>query len=327
MYFYLIGVDYKSAAIDLREDLYHHRKAISDFWAEYDPHGSAMLVTCNRIEIYGTARYADDAFGHIAGFSKNFPNFLKYAYVKLGEGQVFRHALRLASGLESQLKGEPQISAQLRSWRISGRLPSPLENLWDKAILLSEKIRAASNLNNNADNIATLIFDDIEKRLEQKERCGIVVVGTGKIAEIFAKHKLPGAHLTFAAHKNHQKAQTLAKDSGGEALPLQELPRIITKADALIGATSSPHYVLKKEHFDGYPVRRARPLYIYDLAIPRDVEPAVGSIEGVYLHNLDTLKPLFSRYNNSLQNRVESASDLIEDALRIGKEVGNEKNH
>ncbi len=327
MYFYLIGIDYKRAMIDVREELYRHRKSISDFWGSRAPYGTAALVTCNRIEIYGVTGYADDAFGHIAAFSRNFPDFSKYAHVKFGETQVFRHALRLGSGIESQLNGEEQILAQLNSWRVNSSLPFPLKVLWDKAIFLSKKIRIESKLNEGNVNIATLVFDDIEKRLERKERYEVVVVGTGKIAEVFAKYRLPGAHLTFVAHKNYQKAKTLAKYSGGETLLLQDLPRIITKVDALIGATSSPHYVLKEEHFDKYPARSEHPLYVYDLAIPRDVEPAIGGIDGVYLYNLDTLEPLFSRYNKSLRDHIGLASDLIEDALEIYQEVTHDKTY
>jgi glutamyl-tRNA reductase len=327
MHFYLIGIDYKGAPIDARDIIYRNREAISDFWENYDPRGTAVLVTCNRIEIYGVAEYADDALGHIAVFLRNFPDFSKYAHVKLGEAQVFRHALRLGSGLESQLNGEEEILAQINAWRVNSALPLPLQILWDKAVFLSEKIRIESKLNEGSANIAALVFNDIAQRLERKEGYEIAVVGTGKIAEVFAKYRLPGAHLAFAAHKNHKKAQALAKNSGGRALLFQDLPRIIPEADALICATSSPHYVLKKEHFDNYPVRRGHPLYIYDLAIPRDVEPAVGGIEGVYLYNLDTLEPLFSGYNRSLRDRIESASGLIEEAAGMYQEVIHDKNH
>ena len=327
MYFYLIGIDYKRATIDVREALYRQRKSISDFWAGCNPGGSAVLVTCNRMEIYAVAKYPDDAFGHIAAFSGKFPYFSKYAYIKFGETQVFRHALRLGSGLESQLNGEKQILAQLNTWRANSTLPFPLEVLWDKAIFLSKKIRSASGLDKDSGNIAALIFDDIIKRMGLEKKHRIVIIGTGKIAEVFAKHGHSKAHLTFVAHKNHQKAQALAQGSGQETVLLQDLPRIITKADILIGATSSPHYVLKKEHFGKYLTGREYPLYIYDLAVPRDVEPAVSGIDGLYLYNLDSLEHLFDRYNRSIQDRVESASGLIEDALRLGKEAIHEKNN
>jgi glutamyl-tRNA reductase len=321
MYFYLIGVDYNSLAIDTREKFYHARKAISGFWAGRIPYEATILVTCNRIEIYGLAGCADDALGHIAAFSRDFPDFSKYACLKFGEAQVFRHALRLASGLESQINGEPQILSQLNSWKITGGLPFPLKALWDEAISLSEKIRSASGLDRAAGNIAALIYGDIAERMRSKEIREIVIMGTGKIAELFAEQRPPKAHLTFVAHKNYKKAETLAESSGGEALPLQDLPHIITKADAVISVTSSPHYILKKEHFNDYSVRREHSLHVYDLAIPRDAEPEIAAIDGVLLQNLDDLGRIFSRYNESMRERVELALRLIEDVLNVGLEV------
>lgn len=327
MHFYLIGIDYKRVPINVRDTIYQNRKAISDFWESYDPAGTAILITCNRIEIYGVAEYPDDAFGHIANFSKNFLEFSKYSYLKSGKTEVLRHAIRLASGLESQLKGEQQIFVQLNKWRISSTLPVPLEALWDEAISLSEKVRIASKLNEKSPNMATLVLDDIGKRLERQEEYRIIVVGTGKIAELFAEYKSPKARITFLANKNYRKAQALAKHAGGEALLLQDLPRVIDKADVLISATTSPHYVVKKDIFEGLQTDRKHPLYIYDLAIPRDVEPAVGGIGGIYLYNLDSLEYLFHGHNKSGQDRIELASDLIEDFLRAHRKAVYDKSH
>jgi len=315
MYFYLTGIDYKRAAIDLREALYRHQHAVSVYWANTNPGGSAVLVTCNRLEIYGMAEYADDASAHIAGFFKNFPDFSKYAYVKFKKECVFEHALRLASGLESQIKGELQIIEQLDAWRKNTAVPGPIKDLWDEAVILSQEIRAASNLNKHDYNIAAIVFDDIEKKMEGKEKYEILIIGTGKIAEVFAGYRAGRAHLTFVSHRNHQKARRMAEYSGGAALSSGSLIQIIAQSDIIIGATSSPHYVLKKEHLAETPLRLRYPLYIYDLAMPRDVEPAVGEIGGVYLYNLDALEPLFSKHNKSLEASIELASNLIEDRL------------
>ena len=327
MYFYLIGVDYKSSTIDTREKLYRNRKAISGFCASHLPHEAALLTTCNRIEIYGLTKYADDALGHIAAFSERLPEFSKYAYVKYGEAEVFHHALRLGVGLESQLKGEPQILAQLEAWSSGDRVPLPIKVLWDRAITLARKIRVASKLNEDNDNIATIVLEDIRRRLGGRRKYEIVIVGTGKIAELFSESRPIGAHLLFAAHKNYQKAQMLAMNSGGDALFLKDLPGIIARTDALICATSSPHHVIEKDIFNNLAVGREYPLYIYDLAIPRDVEPASGRVNGIFLNNLDSLRYLFYRYNKSRQERIELASDLIGDVLKIHQELAHGKDH
>ena len=326
MYFYLTGIDYRRAPIEVRDEIYRQRKAISDFWSVNDPHGSAVLMTCNRIEIYGAARYADNAFGHISRFAESFPNFAKYAYVKYGEAEVFRHALRLAVGLESQIKGEGQILEQLKRWRRD--IPQGnINDLWARAISLVQKIRAASGLDGYNSNIAALVFEDIRKKLNSKKRYEVIVIGTGKIAELIARYKSPEARLIFVAHKNYIKALALAGESGGEALYLKDLPQLLSKADVLICATASPHCIIRTEHLGARTIGRGNPLHIYDLSIPRSVEPKIAQVEGVFLQNLDDLGDIFYRHNESVREEVELASGLIEDALGIYKDVVYEKYH
>jgi len=326
MHFYLIGIDYKSAPIGIRDEIYRGRKAVSDFWKSHSPYGAAILITCNRLEIYGVSEYADDAFGLIHSFAESFPDFARHAYIKHGQREISRHTLRLAAGLESQIRGEEQILMQLEKW-MRDILAHPIRDLLDEAISLSRNIRAASKLDEDNDSIATLILSDIKRRLKSKERYEVIVVGTGKIAELFAEHSYPEVHLNFAAHKNYDKAKDLAEYSNGEALYLKDLPSVIAGADALICATSSPHYVIKRDHFNKWPIEREYPLYIYDLAIPRGVDPQIAAVGGLYLQNLDDLDHIFYRHNESRRQRAESASDLIEDALKISEEVTHGKDH
>lgn len=324
MYFYLIGTDHRRLPVDARDEIYRGRKAISDFWVATDPHGSAILVTCNRLEIYGVTAYPDDAFGHIRRFARRFPDFAKYTYLRYGKAEVFRHALRLASGLESQLQGEKEILTQLASWK-NALAAQPLKEIWSRALYLSAKIRAASGLDRDNGNVAALVFGDIREKLAAKESYEAVVVGTGKVAELFAKHRPPEARLRFAAHKHYKKAGELARRAGGAALAFEDLSDAIAGADVLICATSSPHYVIKKSHLGAWQAKAGHPLYIYDLAIPRDVEPEIAAVDGVFLQNLDDLGHIFSRHNGSRRESVELASELIEDVLRIGGEVTNDK--
>ena len=324
MYFYLIGIDYKRAPIDARDGIYRERKTIVDFWKGLDSQGHAMLVTCNRLEIYGVALYPDDAFGNIRRFAGRFPDFARYAYIKYDQAQVFRHSLRLASGLESQLQGEKEILKQLDSWRHAISSHS-IKNMWASAISISKKIRSTSGLEEDNDNLAVLIFNDIRKRLGESKTYNIIVVGTGKVAEMIAKHRPREAHIRFAAHKHYKKAEELASCAGGVAIHLEDIPAAMAEADVLICATSSPHYIINKSHLKALTVGRSHPLYIYDLAVPRDVEPEIAALDGVFLQNLDDLGNIFSRYNESKRERVELASELIEDVLKIGGEVVHDK--
>ncbi len=320
MYFYLIGTDYKTAPLGVREYFYRKRLEIIDFWRAKE---AALLSTCNRLEIYATSNNTDTAFGYIAEFSKNFPDFFKYAYVKYGEREVFRHALRLASGLESQLIGELQIFQQLDNWRKQEYLSSTLSGLWEKALSLAKDIRVQSGLNEDRNNIAGVVYDDLSKYFKSAQTLEVIVVGTGRIAELLAKYHQPRMCLNFVAHKNYQKAKELARIAQGKAFLLKDLSGLLSEADVLISATSSPHYVLKREDFYNAP----HPFYIYDLALPRDIEPAVRGLPGIFLSNLDDLTEAIHQFNQRNQEKVGVASRLVEEAIERYQEVAYAKNY
>lgn len=313
MYFYLIGNDYKSAPINIREEFYRNRSKIEDFWRNQKNGRYVTLFTCNRIEVYAIAEDKGHAFESLDLFKEAFAEFFSYAYVKYGREEVFRHVLRLATGLESQLQGELQISAQLNNWLLKGRLPDSLKKFLEQAISLSETIRTNSGFDDHGHNIADVIYRDLKEKIDKDKNPKIIIVGTGNIAQLFARYRRPQTDLIFLAHKNYDKAHLMAQESGAKAFLLKDLSQVLPRADALISATASPHYVLGKEDFFG---ARDNPLYIYDLAIPRDIQPQAGHLDGVSLYNLDNLDDIFRRYNLKIKNNINLAQYLIEEALK-----------
>ncbi len=320
MYFYLIGIDYKTAPFSARANFYCSRAKFVDFWKAKE---AALLFTCNRIEIYAVSSNADTAFSYITEFSRTFPDFFRYAYIKHGEKEVFRHALRLASGLESQLQGELQIFLQLNIWLKQESFSDSLKKLLEKALILTKYIRLQSGLDKGVDNIAKIVYDDLNKYFSPNKPLEIIVVGTGKIAELLARFHPLRVRLNFAANKNYLKAKELAKISGGEAFLLKDLLPKLLKADVLISATTSPHYVLKKEHF----LKASLPFYIYDLALPPDIEPAVGGLPGIFLQNLDDLKGAIDQFNQRNQESIDFASRLVEETIEEHQGVAYAKNY
>jgi len=121
------------------------------------------------------------------------------------------------------------------------------------------------------------------------------------IAELFARYKPQGARLYFAAHKNILKARELAGQSQGHALALKDLPELLLKADVLVSATSSPHRIFSKDYFSRIAALRERELHIYDLALPRAVDPEAKNIDGIVLNNIDDLSGIFEKHNRSLE--------------------------
>ena len=287
MNFYLIGIDHRRAPIDIRESLFWKRKAIADFWSDRSGRRVAILSTCNRLEIYGIAENAFEADLKITSFKNVFNEFCGRSYYLYGEKNVLRHLVCLAAGLESQIKGESQIYSQLTAWIDEKDFPEGLIHLVREALFAGHAIRVREKLNTPENNIAALVYDHLSAEIYPSGLLNIVVAGTGKIAELFARYKPQGVRLYFAAHKNILRAGELAVIAEGEALSLEKLPVFLRDADIFISATSSPHRVFSKNYFSKIAGSRKSELYVYDLAVPRDVAPEAGEIEGIILKNID----------------------------------------
>ncbi len=287
MIFYLIGIDHKVAPIGIREIVYWKRPHIAEFLAKQSVGRTATLSTCNRFEIYGIAENETEA-RLAAGLLKNrFDPIFDNSYTAYGAKNVFRHLVSLAAGLESHIRGELEIYGQLGAWAGREDFPKELGRLVHQALLAGLKIRAEADLNRPENNIAALLYKNLLEYNRSDDLLNVAVAGTGKIAELFACYKPQGVRLCFAAHKNILRAGELAGIAAGTAVLFKELPRLLLSADILISATSSPHRIFDKNYFSRIASTRTKELHIYDLAVPRDVEPAVKDIGGIVLKNID----------------------------------------
>lgn len=315
MILYLIGIDHSTASLPLRERFYHQRKDMEMFWKGRGQ--TVLFSTCNRIEIYAVAENGDQAIQYMQDFHQRFPVFARNAYMRLGVHEVIRHALELAVGMRSQLKGEEQIREQLIHW-IERDVPQGfLRIVWDKVIDACGELRSRSGLAAVSYDVARLVFDDIHMRVGHKvKQYEIVVLGTGKVASICAVNRQPDMQIHFVSRKRQSRARVCAQKTGGKAMDLEELKTVIMHVDALITATGSPHYVLKEKWFDEIDLScRQTPLLIYDLAFPRDVDPLITKNEMVKLQNLDDLKCFFSQCNHRIETEIGFLTEYIDDAV------------
>lgn len=304
----LIGIDYAKTQLEIREAVYKERKNISEFLERIGGQKTIIFSTCNRFEIYlmGPAGFQSHK---IAGLLQDeFPHFFDNAYFKAGEQEVFFHFLRLATGLESQLRGETQIVQQLKHWISQEDFPSDFRRLCQKALVLAAKIRSESGLNTYTVNLAVLIVQDLLKLNLDPKKIEAIVIGTGKIAELFSAINDQRLNFTFVAHKNRRKAEFLAKNAGGRFIPFENLSQVIDEAQVLISATSSPHFIIKEDNFSSKLEARSNALYVYDLAFPRDIDPAIGKIKNVFLKDFENLEPLFDEHNR----KIKAQLDLVE---------------
>ena len=316
MNFYLIGVDYKSAPPKIRQELYLKRRQIESFWSGIASLDTAILVTCNRFEINIAARMDKEIVVSLELFKKEFPEFYAHSYVKESGFEVLRYGLRLACGLESQLKGEFQILEQLGVWLKQDKFSKSLFEFWSRITESASEIRFKSGINSNEINIAKLLFEDLKSLGVNNEELRIAVVGTGKVASLLVEYKPSNVQLSFVAHKNWLKAKALANRVGARVLSFDQLKATIPNVHVLVSAASSPHIILKSEHIPDSVLERDKPLYIYDLGFPMNVAKELGDRKNIILKSLDDLILSAKNTSDYFQGSFNLAEYLIEERVK-----------
>lgn len=312
MNLFLIGIDYQRADIAQREDIWRRQKEIIGFF--YDRKIEAIVFsTCNRFEIFASGQLPQEV-----------PAILKDGYILCEGTEILRHALRVAVGLESQLKGELQILQQLSQWIEMENFPVELRAFWEKVIRQARIIRYLSGLNDAGQNIANVIFGFVKQRLENPP-VEVIVLGTGKAAQLFALNKPEWVALNFVSRKYRLKAELLSGFAKGMLFNYSQLDYLLTQADVLVSAASSPHYLITKERLIKAINLRTKPLYIFDLGLPRNIEPHLRAIEGVYLYDLDSINSIIAEYNYKIAGDLLLAERLVEEYLYENITVGHEE--
>jgi glutamyl-tRNA reductase len=211
---------------------------------------------------------------------------------------AIRHLFRVVSGLDSMVLGETEILGQVKkayAAATEGRTTSKhLNKLFQRAFNVAKDVRTNTNITRGSVSVGSAAVDLAEKLLGKLSRCHVMILGAGETAELTAGAlSARGVRSIFVANRSYDRAATLAEKMKGKAIHFDEWPREIHDVDILIGSTSAPHHVLTVAELA--PVMRARPdrpLFCIDLAVPRDIEPAVEKIEGVYRYDIDALQKI-----------------------------------
>ncbi len=325
MIFYLIGVDYKTADITRRENACNKRNKIACLWKSF-AQCSEFFFTCNRAELYGIFKDEKaylDASKCLAG---KFPEVFRNSCYKKSGPKAIKHLLELACGLHSQILGEKEIIKQLNTWL--GKISySPIKLTGIETLTAAQQIRNQLGISGYEKNISDIVFQDIVKKTGVKTEKNILIIGTGSVAKLFAANKSLGLKINFISHKRNKKARGLAQKVNGGAFLLKDLEKALLNCDILISATSSPKVIIESKRLEKALKGREKDLYVYDLALPRDIDPKVKKIKGIYLMNLDDLEEEFKQHNKNLIIYKGLAKVLIKQRIKPIKEYVNECNY
>ena len=327
----LVGISYRTAPVELRERLDFQARGVADALRALALRGSAreavVVSTCNRAELYvacdEAAATRQDLVHFVSDFNGVAPDEIAPHVYDVIDLDVARHLFRVAAGLDSLVMGEPQILGQVKEAHTSAteaRTAGPVLNrLFHTSFAVGKRVRTETGLGSGAVSVsyaavalARKIFGDLSGR-------NVVVIGAGEMGTLTAVHMKSQAvrHVTIVSRTMAHAARTAEAIGGATAAPWEELDAVLGATDIVITATGAAAPILTRAHIEAVMrPRRNRPLFIIDIAMPRDVEAAAGEIEQVFLYNIDDLQATVR------ENLARRASEVAGAETIVNEEVG-----
>jgi glutamyl-tRNA reductase len=315
------GLSHHTAPVEVRE-----RYAIADgrlaktaleLAAEPGLHEAVVVATCNRVEFYVAAENATQAFEsldrYIATHLAEPDGFVRHAAPR-----SIRHLFRVVCGLESMVLGETEIFGQVKkayqTAHAAGATARHLNKLFQRAFNVAKEIRTRTNITRGAVSVGSVAVDLAEKIFGRLGDCKVMILGAGETGEMTAGAlQARGVKTIFVSNRSYERAALLAEKMGGRAVHFDEWPREICDVDILIGSTAAPHHVLTADQLAPLMRHRTdRPLFCIDLAVPRDIDPAVNELEGVYLYDIDSLQAIADHSMAIRRQEIAVCEEMIE---------------
>jgi glutamyl-tRNA reductase len=327
----LVGLSHHTAPLEVRERIAlspdELPAALARLRTLEGVREAALLSTCNRSEIlavtdsyHGGRAVLEDALHALA--RERGKGALPDEYLYRFEGPAAaRHLFRVAGSLDSMVVGEPQILGQVKdAWRVAGEtkaLGPVLDRLFRHAIEVGKRVRSETDIGAYAVSISFAAVELAKKIFGPLEGRSALIVGAGETGELTMRHlRTAGAAELWVANRTREAAEALAGELGGRALGLDELPTALVQVDVVISSTGAPEPVLRADVVEkAMKERRGRPLFLVDIAVPRDVEPAAGQVYNVFLYDLDDLGRVVAGNRERREVEAELAGSIVGDEV------------
>lgn len=318
MSIFVLGINHKTAPVELREQLTFQPgelpAVLAGLQALEGVHEVVVVATCNRTEVWCALRDEADA-GAVRGWMESRAAVHGALYQHHGSEAV-RHLFRVACGLDSMILGEPQILGQLkqayRDAHDAGTIGASLSRAFQQAFSVAKRVRTDTGIGAAPVSVAYAAVGLAKQIFANFNSHCALLVGAGDTIELTARHlRANGIGRLLVANRSLARAQSIAERFQGFATRLDALDTHLAEADIIITATASPHAILTRAQFERAAAgRRHRPVFIVDLAVPRDVEPAVGELEDVFLYSVDDLRGV-------VEEGLRARSEAADEAERI----------
>jgi len=325
----VVGLSHKTAPVEVREKFSFAGEkldnALKILKKEKKISEGIILSTCNRVEIYANVKNSEEAKKDVLRLFSNFhdidaekfeDNFYSYTY-----RDAANHIFRVASSLDSMVVGEPQILGQLKQAYTKSvehnTTGTVLNHLFHKSFNVAKRIRHETGIAKNAVSISFAAVELAKKIFGSLESRSAAIIGAGEMSELVARHLISsGIKKIYVINRTMSKAEELAKEFDGTVIPYERMKENLFLADIVITSTGAPNFILSKEDIElTINKRKSDPLFLIDIAVPRDLDPKINKVDNVYLYDIDDLESVIKA------NLAEREKEAVQAQEIINKEV------
>ncbi|MCW8899397.1 MAG: glutamyl-tRNA reductase [Gammaproteobacteria bacterium] len=326
------GINHKTAPVDIREKVAFAPEKMESALHECVKNGcvneAAIVSTCNRTELYFSLHdnetKEDDFKSLLEWFCQyhklNVVDVEPYIYLHSNNDAV-QHILRVASGLDSLVLGEPQILGQIKdaysTANDAGTIGRQLNRLFQHTFSVAKQVRTDTAIGASPVSVAFAAVTLSKRIFANLSEHTALLIGAGETTELVARHLADqGVSKMIVANRTVERAQTLANNFNAEAIALSDMPERLVEADIIIASTASQLPILGKGAVErALKLRKHRPMFMVDIAVPRDIEPEVGSLDDVYLYTVDDLHEVIEEGRHSREEAAKQAEEIIENQV------------
>ena len=327
----IIGMNHRTAPVEVRERVAFpadaFERALRELAKSPDVSECVIISTCNRVEACVFSEKEGRGPQAVQSFFSSFHNIepetiLPHLYVLQGEEAV-RHLLRVSGSLDSMILGEPQILGQVKeAWSCAAEhktIGPVLDKLFTKAFFAAKRIRTETRVANSAVSVSYAAVELAKKILGSLGDKTVLLIGAGEMSELAARCLVSaGVRELFVANRTMERAQRLASDFEGTAVPFDELRAHVERADIVLSSTGSPGFILVRADVEEIIRRRKnRPMFFIDMAVPRDIDPDVNQIENVYVYDIDDLNNVIVTNIEERERERHKAEEIVGAETRV----------
>ena len=321
----VVGLSHKTATVEIREKVAFSpnqiEKPLRELVSLDEIVEGVIVSTCNRVEIYATTRDIAGGIARIKRFMADYHHIPfevleSHLYSHHSEAAI-RHVFRVASSLDSMVVGEPQILGQIKTsygyaaeYKSSGII---LNRFLHKAFSVAKRVRTETKIASSAVSVAFAAVELAKKILGNLSDKTVMLIGAGEMCELAAKHFLnSGARGVMVTNRTFERAERLAEEFDGEAVPFEELFQHLHRADIVLSSTGAPHVIIGPRDVEEVVKRRRfKPMFFIDIAVPRDIDPKVDDLENAYLFTVDNLQEIVQANLAQRNLEAEKAEEII----------------